>query len=38
MKKYALKTRDDVKLHLLQYEFIPNYTTWWAHDEKMRTF
>lgn len=31
------KTRDDVKLRLLQYEFIPNYTTWWAHGEKTRT-
>ncbi|CAH1450557.1 unnamed protein product [Lactuca virosa] len=31
------KTRDDVKLHLLQYGFIANYTNWWAHGEKTRT-
>ncbi|KAL4590106.1 hypothetical protein LXL04_003026 [Taraxacum kok-saghyz] len=32
-KNLPYKTRDDVKLHLQQYGFIPNYTTWWAHGE-----
>ncbi|KAL4580636.1 hypothetical protein LXL04_016836 [Taraxacum kok-saghyz] len=32
-KNLPYKTRDDVKLHLQQYGFIPNYTIWWAHGE-----
>ncbi|CAH1429757.1 unnamed protein product [Lactuca virosa] len=30
--------KDDVKLHLLQHGFTPNYTTWWAHGESTATF
>ena len=32
------KERDDVKLHLCQYGFIADYTTWWAHGERESRF
>nr|KAJ0193501.1 hypothetical protein LSAT_V11C800445680 [Lactuca sativa] len=38
MKKPPIRRKDDVKLHLLQHEFTPNYTTWWAHGESTATF
>lgn len=27
------RERDDVKLHLMKYGFMPDYTMWWAHGE-----
>ena len=30
-KNTHYRERDDVKLHLMKYGFMPDYTMWWAH-------
>ena len=32
-KNTHYRERDDVKLHLMKYGFMPDYTMWWAHGE-----
>ena len=32
------KNRDEVKLHLCNYGFVADYTTWWAHGESASVF
>lgn len=35
---FPIREKNGVKLHLLQYGFTLNYTTWWAHGESTTTF